>query len=303
MLVPSKTLLAMFFLLAWICRAYSLEPFDQFQDCETCPIMIVLPAGSFMMGSPDDEIDREQDEGPVHIVNILKPFAVGKFEITVAQYSEFISSVGRSELDACSYWSERGPIRDDLHSWQNPDFEQTESDAVLCVNWHDAQRYIQWLNKKTERTYRLLTEAEWEYAARAGHLGRNYWDGIPDTQCAHGNGSDKSLNHFLSLPTAADCNDKYPYSAPVGSFQANDFGLYDMLGNANEWLEDCWADSYHLAPSDGSAWLQDGCDRGILRGGAWFNSPRVLRFANRLGNDRDLRLNTFGFRLAMSIDE
>ena len=252
---------------------------DTFRDCATCPEMVVLPAGKFMMGSLEEERGRWDSEGPQRQVTILKPFAVGKYEVTVGQYAEFVRET-KHKAGNCDL--SKG------NSWDNPGFKQTNNHPVVCVSWNDASTYVYWLSMNTGHEYRLLTEAEWEYAARAGtttayHFGR------------------------MILDNQANYDDEYEGTVAVGSFLANAFGLHDMHGNVWEWVEDCWHDDYTGAPTNGIAWLsgcrksnEDNCkgddswirycreylvgmELRVLRGGSWHSEPENLRSASRSG--------------------
>ena len=246
---------------------------DTFRDCETCPEMVVLPSGKFMMGSPEGERGRDDREGPQHRVTILKPFAVGKYEVTVGQYAEFVRET-KHRTGNCSLLTDR--------SWDNQPFDQTNNHPVACVSWDDASTYAYWLSVKTGHEYRLLTEAEWEYAARAGtttayHFGRMIL----------GNMAQYSSNG----------------TASVGSFPANAFGLHDMHGNVWEWVEDCWHYDYTDAPTNGSAWLS-GCrdvNRRVFRSGSWNSKPEYLRSAYRLKFNVSLQDDFNGFRVARDL--
>ena len=248
---------------------------DTFQDCGTCPQMVVVPAGSFMMGSPSHEEARRASEVPVHQVTIAQPFAVGVYEVTFAEWEACASGGG------CGH-------RPDDEGWgrgQRP---------VIHVNWDDAQAYVRWLSQQTGESYRLLSEAEWEYAARAGtttpfHFGESIspsqanYDG-DYTYGGGGRGQDRQQ------------------TVPVGSFGPNPFGLHDVHGNVWEWVQDCWNENYNGAPSDGRAWEVGDCSRRVLRGGSWYYEPRVLRSANRFRNTADIRsFNYYGCRIARSL--
>ena len=248
---------------------------DTFRDCATCPEMVVLPAGKFTMGSPEGERGRHDDEGPQHQVTIPKPFAVSKYEVTVGQYAEFVRET-KHKAGNCDF--------PEGQSWRDPGFKQTNNHPVVCVNWDDASTYVYWLSMKTGHEYRLLTEAEWEYAARAGtttpyHFGRMIL----------GNQANYDFNNEGTIA--------------VGNFRANAFGLHDMHGNVDEWVEDCWHDDYSGAPTNGSVWLS-GCydvDVRVLRGGSWLDVPRVLRSAFRGGDDASGRSGDDGFRVARTL--
>ena len=242
-----------------------------FRDCEVCPVMVEVPAGSFMMGSPESEEGRFDVEGPQHRVTIGSPFAVGVYEVTFAEW------------DACVGAGGCGGYRPgDDEGWGRG------RRPVIRVSWDDAQGYVQWLSRETGEQYRLLTEAEWEYVARAGTTTARYWGDSESGQCRNGNGYDDYV----------DCSDGYEFTAPVGSFQPNAFGLYDVLGNVWEWTEDCWNDDYSGAATDGSAWQSGDCSRRVLRGGSWNLDPWDLRSAFRFRNSPGNRLNYLGFRVA-----
>ena len=250
------------------------------------------------MGSPSEEEGRQDREGPQHRVKIPEPFAVGVHEVTRGEFSRFVSDTGRNMGNSC-LTREDGEwmVRSGRH-WLSPGFEQTDAHPVVCVSWDDAQAYVRWLSRETGASYRLLSEAESEYAARAGTTSARYWGESPSGQCRYANGaaSETSFNHRYN-----DCGDEYERTAPVGSFLANEFGLRDALGNVWEWTADCWHGSYRGAPSDGSPWLDGNggnCSRRVIRGGSWYDHPRGLRSAARSGNDSGLRHYYYGFRVA-----
>ena len=262
-----------------------LMPGRAFRDCPDCPEMVVVPAGSYLMGSPHDEEKRQKNEGPRHRVTIAKPFAVGKYEVTRREFGAFVSATGRDMDGGCWYWNieEKKGKRDIARSWRSPGYEQTDLDPVACVSWRDAQAYVNWVSEKTGKRYRLPSEGEWEYAARGGTRRSRYWGDDASAQCAHANGADGTLKeHYSDWPwVVASCRDGFVHTAPAGSFSANGFGLHDVLGNVWEWVEDCWNERYVGARSDGSAWTNGNCGRRVLRGGSWYNIPRILRSANR----------------------
>jgi formylglycine-generating enzyme required for sulfatase activity len=264
--------------------------------------MVVIPAGSFTMGSPASEKDRYDNEGPQHEVRISAPFAVGKFAITRGQFAAFVNDAGYKPGDSC--WI---PVKDNFadtkgRSFRDPGFEQDDSHPAVCISWDDAKAYVAWLAKTTGKSYRLLSEAEYEYAGRAGTTTAYFFGNDPNQLCGYANGADRTAKAQLPPTwTTSDCKDGYVYTAPVGSFAANDFGLYDMVGNVWEWVEDCWHDSYAEAPKDGSAWTTGSCENRALRGGAWYDDPRDLRAAYRYGGRPDGRDDGGGFRVARTL--
>ena len=233
--------------------------------------MVVIPAGAFTMGSPAGEEGRADDEGPQHRVTFAKPLALGKHELTFADWDACVAAGGCAHRSGDEGWG-RG------------------RQPVIDVSWDDAKQYVAWLSRKTEKIYRLPSEAEWEYAARA-----------------------KTTTPFSTGPTIstdqANYNGNYVYGSgqkgvyrqrtvPIGSFKANPFGLQDMHGNVTEWMEDCWNANYNGAPSDGKAWLTGECTRRVLRGSSWYGSPREVRSASRFGLTTTLRMDSLGFRVA-----
>ncbi len=241
-----------------------------FRDCPDCPEMVVVPEGSFTMGSPADEKERYDDEGPQHKVTISKPFAVGKFVVTFDEWDACVSGGG----------CERNPSPSD-EGWGKG------RRPVINVNWDDAQEYVNWLSRKTRQKYRLLSEAEWEYAARAGTRTRYFW------------GNSLGRNNAKCNGCGSEGDNKK--TAEVGQFQPNAFGLYDMAGNVWQRTEDCWNDNYNGAPDDGSAVTTGYCRNRVLRGGYWADDPRGLRSAARFrgGGWGDLvRGRLIGFRVA-----
>ncbi len=162
-----------------------------------------------------------------------------------------------------------------VQGWRDLGYRQTEREPVVCVNWQDARAYAEWLSRQTDKTYRLLSEAEWEYVARAGTKTARYWGEREEGQCRYVNGADSRTD----LSWRIGCDDGYARTAPVGSYAANGFGLYDVLGNVHEWVEDCWNESCAGAPRGGQMWTTGDCSRRVGRGGSWSGSPRHLRSA------------------------
>ncbi len=271
------------------------------------PDMVRIPAGKFLMGSPETEEGRTSDEGPQHEVTISRPFALSQHEITVGQFRQFVEDAGyRTTAEqsgkGCFVWTADKKKIERLaeRNWKSTGFKQNDNHPAVCVSWNDAQQYVQWLSKKTGKHYRLPTEAEWEYAARAGSKNARFY---PDgQQCQYANGLGQEGKAIAGSGWAmAECTDDYDYTAPVGRFKSNQYGLSDMLGNVWEWTQDCWHENYNNAPGDGSAWLdKDGgnCDRRVVRGGSWLNVPQLLRSANRSRDITDVSNSDLGFRIA-----
>jgi formylglycine-generating enzyme required for sulfatase activity len=285
-----------------------LKPKDSFKECDNCPEMVVVPAGSFTMGSPIRETGRFNDEGPQHTVKVGKPLAAGKFHVTVDQFSAFVTETGYDPGSKCWTFEDGKGEERSGRSLLNPGFTQGGSHPAVCLNWSDAKAYVDWLARKTGKTYRLLTEAEWEYAARArtvpGVYPRYSFGNDEKDLCSYGNDADQTAK--TSIPGAKDwtvaaCNDGYAYTSPVGSFAANGFGVHDMQGNVWQWTEDCYHDSYAGAPSDGSAWTTGDCGRRVVRGGSWSNDPKSLRSASRYRDTPDYRDFNLGFRVGRTL--
>jgi len=271
-----------------------------FRDCDVCPEMVVIPPGSFMMGSPPSEENRGDDEGPVHQVNIAYSFAVGVHEVTRGEYSHFVSATGY-QPGPCQVL-DQGEMKDKPGSgWQQPGFPQSDSHPVVCVSWDGAHAYIRWLSRKTGESYRLLSESEWEYAARAGTTTARYWGESESGQCRYANGADMTAKRQYDKWTVVSCEDGFAQTSPAAHYEANAFGLYDVLGNVWEWTQDCWNDNYQGAPNDGGAWQSGDCSRRVLRGGSWYVAPGDLRSAYRSGVTAGLRLNVSGFRVARTL--
>ncbi len=281
----------------------ALRPKDRFKECASCPEMVVVPAGSFLMGSAPNEVGRTDDEGPQHRVTLAASFAVGRFEVTVEQFAAFVNESAYDGGHCFTFEDGRWTEKIEW-SWRNPGFPQTGSHPATCINWNDAGAYLAWLSKKTGKEYRLLSEAEWEFAVRSATTTRYYFGNHERDICKYANGADQSAK--TNIPGARDwivarCRDGYAYTAPVGRFPANAFALHDMSGNVWEWTQECYHGSYTGAPMDGSAWTSGDCGLRVARGGSWFNKPRDLRSALRYWIDPDYRLNNVGLRVGRTL--
>ena len=246
---------------------------DALQDGGEGPEMVVLPTGSFRMGSPSGEEGRYDFEGPVRTVTIGSRIAMGRYEVTFAEYDRFADADSRRS-------------RPDDQGWGRG------SRPVMNVSQEDAKAYAAWLSEQTGKTYRLPSEAEWEYAARAGTETAYSWgDSISCIQARYGRRED------------GECSNSSDGPVSVGSFEPNAFGLFDMHGNVWEWVADCWHYSYEGAPTDGSAWTT-GCDEAlaVVRGGSWLYSPRNLRAAYRYSYSPSFRYYDIGFRLVQDLN-
>ena len=254
-----------------IAGATALPPYTMFRDCAECPDMVVMPAGSFVIGSPANEVGREANEGPQKTITIA-PFAIGRFEVTFDEWAACVKDggCGATPNPADQGWG-RG------------------NRPVINVSWNDAREYVAWISRKSGQSYRLLSEAEWEYATRAGTRTRFVWgdeDPICDIQSTRG-------------ANLSGCG--YGQTRPVGTFRANPWGVYDLHGNVGEWVEDCYADTYASTPVNGVPNISGACSSRVLRGGSWFVNPGYLRSADRVRDRPADRGNGIGFRLARTL--
>jgi formylglycine-generating enzyme required for sulfatase activity len=290
------------------------EPGSRFRDCPTCPEMVVLPPGSFMMGVAAGEEAREElpdpqrgQAEPQRRVTIQKPFALARSHVTRGEYAAFMTDTGRPTPDGCREFKNNKWVPMPGKSWRSPGYEQTDNHPAVCVSWDDAKAYVQWLALKSGKAYRLPSEAEWEYAARAGTSTSRYWGDNPHESCQFANMMDRTRIETLKLKETpgrfAMCHDGYVHSAPSGSFRANGFGLHDMLGNAWQWVEDCWSRGYGGAPMDGSAVTQGECRARVARGGSWGSTPDFVRAAFRIRFEvgTSIHYHNTGFRVARTL--
>ncbi len=249
-----------------------MKPGTSFRDCPECPEMVVVPAGSFMMGASASEIEgmtagarhhvKWEWERPRHSVTMDRTFALGTYKVTRRDYAAFVRETGYGDIEACYRWTGRRWMLDIGKDWRDPGFAQTDRDPVVCVSWHDARAYAYWLSRKTGKRYRLLSEAEWEYVARSDTI------------------------------TTADARAR-----------PNGFGVYGMFGGVGEWLRDCWHDSYDGAPGDGGVWTAEGrCDDRVLRGASRYSWTSRFRPSNRGRLSQVLRTVGVGFRVARTLD-
>jgi formylglycine-generating enzyme required for sulfatase activity len=285
--------------------------------------MVVIPAGSFTMGStaaeqdiavkagvPKEVADRES---PQHQVRIPLNFGMGKYEVTRVEFGWFVSASGyktdAEKGDGCFVLKSDGSDWEKKVGayWKAPDFTQTDDHPVVCVSWNDAQAYVSWLNQKNPgKTYRLPSESEWEYAARANTQTRYPWgeDANYTDICRYANHGEQtySAQYPQDKVVNKNCSDGLVHTAAGNKFPANAFGLHNMHGNAWEWVQDCIHINYTYAPSDSSAWRSScSAEQRVLRGGSWNNYPQSLRSAERSGDTPDNRSNAIGFRLVRTL--
>jgi formylglycine-generating enzyme required for sulfatase activity len=276
---------------------------NEFRDCpDVCPVMVRLPAGTFRMGHEGP--GGAPNEAPTRPVT-LRAFSAGKFEVTHAEYAAFVAASGYKPTPGCLTDRDApGWGYDPKASWADPDYPYDDRQPVVCVNWADASAYVAWLSQKTGKAYRLLSEAEWEYAYRAGTTTEFFWGDKLEDMCAYANGGDTTMHiHFPEWP-AVGCDDGYVDTAPVGSFRPNAFGLYDMAGNVWEWTADCAAPTYGVQPTDGTAYTRDACPRRVLRGGSWGSwapAPDLRAAQRNITLPATIKGGDAGFRVARDL--
>ena len=255
-------------------REQALNPKDTFNECSNCPEMVVVPAGTFTMGSPAGEPKRNSEEGPQHTVTFARNFAVGRFALTFDQWEACVADGG------CNGY------KPDSQGWGR------DLRPVINVSWDDAKTYAAWLSKKTGKSYRLLSEAEREYVTRAGATTPFWW----------GNSISTSQANYNGTPYWGGAKGEYRgRTVPVDSFEPNPWSLYQVHGNVYEWAEDCWHVNYQGAPADGSFWTSGDCSSHVIRGGSWDYDAEYLRSASRLGYATDTRADWLGFRVGRTL--
>jgi formylglycine-generating enzyme required for sulfatase activity len=267
------------------------QPLDLGRDCPHCPELVALPAGQAWLGSLPDEKGRESDEGPVQKVQV-KAFAIGKYEVTKAQWRVFVQQSGHPASSECLTWAGDGYDKPPQLSWQETGFVQTDNHPVVCVSWQDAKAYTQWLSKESAKPYRLPTEIEWEYAAKAGlGLVPFPWP-IGDPPCSRANFADQSLLPLHPQWRLEGCNDGFGFTSSVGSFAANPWGVFDMQGNAMEWVSSCYQTAIQTQAEKNSE-----CAKRVIKGGGWDMTEKYLRNAYRGRAAERIRTTGIGFRV------
>jgi formylglycine-generating enzyme required for sulfatase activity len=293
---------------------------SRIHDCPDCPLMVVIPGGDFLIGSPDSEPGRHNNEGPQRRFHI-KTLAVSETEITRKQFESYLRATRKHPASGCDTHGDGKDGNWDFvpdASWMNPGFPQRDNHPVVCVSWQDAHDYARWIAARTGQPYRLLTEAEWEHAARAGSTTAFYWGAEEDAACRYANGGDRSLLRDLPAWSAAistaqregepgarllECDDGAGFTSAVGRLRPNAFGLKDMSGNVWEWVEDCYVGgTYDRHTEEGGLPDLPSCERHRARGGSWDDYPIDLRSARRTaGLPLPARRNDTGFRIARDI--
>jgi formylglycine-generating enzyme required for sulfatase activity len=298
-------------LLGWLVATTAVAQPKSISDCANCPDLVVIPAGTLMMGTDANasELDtkgRSKAEAGIVKVSIAKPFALGRTEITRAQFAAFVAATKYSpDVTFCRVWDQAGQKFTDVPKRETGLQTPARDDhPVTCVSWDDAVAYTKWLSKETGKNYRLPSEAEWEYAARGGSAKKRYWGDDPADGCAFANAYDLTARRSYPLGWAhVMCADGFADLAPAGSLMPNDYGLQDMIGNVWEWTADCFTTSKIGRPKDQRAWEWDGCTLRSLRGGSWMSAPDRSRVAFPAGDPPSDRYVFLGFRVARDVTE
>ncbi|TDQ84522.1 formylglycine-generating enzyme required for sulfatase activity [Dongia mobilis] len=267
------------------------------KDCPTCPELAALAPGRYRMGALDGERGSSDAERPQANIDV-GAFAIGKYEVTRGEFAAFVAATGHRASRSC--WSERNGSYDfiDGRNWEEPGFSQGDRDPVVCVTAEDAEAYVAWLTEATGKRYRLPSEAEWEYAARAGATGPYHWGSDIDDICTFGNITDAAAIRKFSGWSGVGCDDGKVYTAPVGSYQPNANGLHDVLGNVKEWVADCWNDDLGGIGPTAKARRSGKCSMRVVRGSAWDSPSQIARLAYREGNNAPTAYFNYGFRVA-----
>ena len=289
---------------------------SMFRDCRNCPDMVWLSGGTFIKGSPQDEEGRSEDSrnhdeddmvgpGGSQVSVTVPPFALGAYEVTNKQFSAFVADSGYEMPGGCiadllgdGSWGSHPEA-----AWNNTGQLFEDDFPASCIDWNAATAYTRWLSLKTGANYRLATESEFEYALRAGSTTRYHFGDDIEDWCQYGNVPDASFNTLYPEKFTTQCDDGYVSLAPVGQFEPNGFGLYDMTGNVWEWLQDCYEYSYANVPTDGSALVKEDCIARSLRGGSWGYDLPSLRSADRSDDPPAALYDGLGFRVARDLDE
>jgi formylglycine-generating enzyme required for sulfatase activity len=269
---------------------------QSFKDCPHCPEMVVVPAGAFTMGAPQDEErhpgnNEHEDQVPI---KIERPFAVGRFAVTRGEFAAFVAATDFRADGGCFVSTGLTSKRDPDASWHVPGFAQDDRHPVVCVSWEDAKSYVSWLSSSTSKGYRLLSESEREYVARAGTTTPFWWGTTVSTDQANYDGN-------VAYGPGGKTGHWRMATVPVDSFAANPWGLYNVHGNVWEWTEDCWTQANAGNPGDGRARLDGNCSLRVRRGASWSNYPHTIRAARRYMEPPGNRLNNIGFRVARTL--
>ena len=277
---------------------------ESFRDCEGCPEMVALAGGQLLMGAQAERItagDFAPDQGPQRLVSVA-PFAIGRHEVTRAQFAAFLDASGHPRPSGCITWEDGIDSNRPDRSFEYPGYPQGPEHPAVCLTWHDAQAYVDWLSRETGEAYRLPSEAEWEFAARAGSDARFFFGPDVEAICRFDNIADAEARARWANWETTACSDGQVFTAPAGSFEANGFGVFDVYGNVREWVRDCWHNTYDNAPETSWAWIDAGCGNRVARGGSWDSKPTLVASSWRLSMPAETRHFLYGFRVARELE-
>jgi len=279
-------------------------------DCPVCPDLALVPSGRFFLGSAPDavELDAATGEAPAVEISMTRPFYVSRREVSVGEFRRYVEATGAEPGPGCRVWLGGQWVHERDRSWRDPGFSLPPADEepVVCVNWEDARGYAEWLSGESGKRYRLPSEAEWEYVARGGTSFPRFWgerdsneDAVLSLACDYANVYDSSAVDGFHFPWPnARCSDRMAGLAPGGQYKPNAFGVFDIIGNAREWIMDCYTASYAGRPGDGRAWTwQGGCELKGVRGGSWASRPLAARAPARGAQPTAFRQSDLGFRV------
>lgn len=295
--------------------AVAQTPAAAARDCEACPELALVPPGQFAMGSAPDavELDAASGEMPAVGVSFTRPFLISRREITFGEFRRYVEATGAEPAPGCRVWLGGQWVQERDRSWRDPGFAlpPRDDEPVVCVTWDDARAYAEWLSQQSGKRYRLPAEAEWEYVARGGTSYPRYWgerdsreDQVLSLACDYANVYDSSAvdAHHFPWPNAR-CSDRAVALAPAAQYKPNAFGVFDIIGNAREWVMDCHTASHLGRPDNGRAWTwQGGCERKGVRGGSWASRPREARAPARSAELTGHRQSDLGFRVARDFE-
>lgn len=288
------------------------------RDCPECPELVVLPTGTAIVGADASEgislglpADLAAREQPRRRIPIERSIAFGRFEITIAQFAAFVADTGYAPEPGCWRFESSDWTFDTSLSWRDAKLDQRDDHPVTCVNWHDAEAYVRWLSKRTGHAYRLPSEVEWEYAARAGTEGAYWFGSDRGAICRYLNLGDLDTEarfRWAGRPTKLDlawtpeaCHDGFATTSPVGAKPPNAFGIYGVLGNVMEWAADCWFDDYSTGPVDQNARASGDCSYRVMRGQGWVAIAGSARASFRRKMAPGDRRFTFGIRVVRDV--
>ena len=274
-----------------------------FQDCDVCPEMVVIPAGSYVMGAPENEPNRQPWDGPQVEVTIARPFALGRYEVTRGQFRQFMAETRHRIEPFCRVFTGSWNTSQE-HDWTHTNYPQEDDHPVVCVDWYDALAYVNWLNTKGSYTYYLPSEAEFEYALRAGTTTTHFWGTSKAPICKYANVAGQEFKQLFPDVEAHSCDDGSTFTRPVGSYPPNPFGLHDMVGNVWEWVFDCWTFDHGTATGDhGPVTGGEHCERRVIKGAGYESVAKYTRSAAR-GRDPipGTQIAVIGFRVAARLD-